>query len=110
MASRSLFIAVGFGLIAAGCAVTRGVPTVELPPEAPAPEVRISSSKLLIGATLSETGPGAARAASIKQGIVLAADELNESGGVSGRPLEVVFVDDGSDPSVLVNRVAELIF
>lgn len=99
-----------FSAFAAACAAPLSVPTIELPAEVPAEDAQASSSKLRIGAALSASGSGSARATQMKEGIVLAADEINEAGGVGGRPLEVVFADDGSDPSMLVNRVAELIF
>jgi branched-chain amino acid transport system substrate-binding protein len=94
----------------ASCAAARDVPTIELPSEPPAEDARTQSARLKIGVYLSLSGPGSARSLSIKEGIALAVDEINEGGGIRGRKLEVVFADDGADPSAVVRRVAELIF
>ena len=99
-----------FAALSVSCAASGGVPTVLLPSEPPAEEARLSSAPLRIGATLSLSGPGSSRGTRIKEGISLAVDELNDGGGVGGRPLEVIYADDRSEPSMIVNRIAELIF
>ena len=44
------------------------------------------------------TGPMAEFGEDIRHGIDLAVEEVNQAGGINGRPIEVVFEDDGADP------------
>lgn len=44
-----------------------------------------------------------------KQGADLAIDEINEAGGLSGRKIEGIFVDDKGDPSLAVREVRRLV-
>lgn len=54
---------------------------------------------LIIGAIISETGP-AAHMVDVRDGLILAADEINARGGVQGRPLEIVTRDSRTDPAI----------
>lgn len=56
-----------------------------------------STATIKIGHLDSITGPGAAAASSIVNGLELAVEEINAAGGINGRKLEVITVDDGSD-------------
>lgn len=51
-----------------------------------------------IGVSLSLTGPGAFIGESYKAGLELAREEINNSGGVAGRKLELEFVDNQNTP------------
>ena len=102
---RSFFL----GALLAACSSARGVPTVELPSEPPAEEVSRGTSTLRIGAYLSLSGPGRRRSIEMKEGIELAVAEINEAGGIKGRPLEIEYTDDQTNPSLVTNRVVELI-
>lgn len=52
---------------------------------------------------LGVTGPFAQpRGASMKLAAELARDEINDSGGVNGRPIELRFIDDSASPDVAV--------
>jgi branched-chain amino acid transport system substrate-binding protein len=46
----------------------------------------------------------------IHQGIRYAVEEVNERGGLAGRPLELLSRDDRSSPETAVNRARELIY
>ncbi len=71
---------------------------------APAP------APLTIGAAAPLTGPRALLGRNYRQGVELAVDEINASGGVLGRPLRVAFEDDqGDNPSAAINAVTRLI-
>ena len=50
-----------------------------------------------IGALLALTGSGANYGKSLRNGIEIARDEINRSGGINGRPLEVVYEDSQGD-------------
>ncbi len=62
-----------------------------------------------IGAVLSLTGPAAPHGENEKMGIDLAVKEINESGGVRGKFLEVIYEDDGTNPAQTVNAITKLI-
>lgn len=48
-----------------------------------------------IGSMLPLTGPSAADGNEFKNGLILAAEEINAEGGILGRPIEPVFADTG---------------
>lgn len=51
-----------------------------------------------VGAVLPLSGPYAAYGDSLKKGLLLAQDDVNRSGGISGRRLDVLLRDSGSEP------------
>src|SRR5271167_1407973 len=54
------------------------------------------------------TGPSSSTGIGINRGIQLAVQEINDAGGVDGRPLELITRDTQSDPTKAVNGAAEL--
>ncbi|MBW1797231.1 MAG: ABC transporter substrate-binding protein, partial [Deltaproteobacteria bacterium] len=44
-----------------------------------------------------------------RNGVILAVEEINEAGGINGRPVELITRDDGHDPKVAVKVDRELI-
>lgn len=52
---------------------------------------------ITIGALLALTGPAANYGISLRQGISLAVDEINASGGINGTPLKVIYEDSQAD-------------
>jgi branched-chain amino acid transport system substrate-binding protein len=44
-----------------------------------------------------------------KQGADLAIDEINEAGGINGRKIEGIFVDDKGDPALALREVRRLV-
>jgi len=76
------------------------------------PGVQVSfgaAEPLTIGAAAPLTGPRALLGRNYRQGVDLAVEEINESGGVLGRPLRVVFEDDqGDNPLAAINAVSRL--
>jgi len=66
-------------------------------------------SQVTIGASAPLTGPRAQLGRYYKQGVELALAEINEAGGVLGKPLAVAFEDDqGDNPNVAMNAVNRL--
>ena len=63
---------------------------------------------LVVGVINPTTGPFAAYGVPVRDGILLAVDEINAAGGVDGRKLEVVMEDDGGDPKNSVNAFTKL--
>ena len=51
-----------------------------------------------IGVTLSETGPGTGFGTANRDGMQMAVDEINSLGGINGRPLELIIVDNETNP------------
>ena len=60
---------------------------------------------IVIGVSVPVTGQYAESGKSIQAGIELALNELNEAGGVQGRPLEIVVGDSEGAPDI-AKRVA----
>jgi branched-chain amino acid transport system substrate-binding protein len=52
---------------------------------------------------LSDLGSGG------RNGVMLAVEEINNAGGISGRPVELITKDDKQDPEVAVKVDKELI-
>ena len=60
------------------------------------------TSSIKIGAVLSETGAAAAYGEMSRDGIEMAANEINAQGGVNGRKVDVLYEDDQTDPKTAV--------
>lgn len=86
-------------LAAAGCSLAVAATTTTSWAEDP----------IKLGVFLSLTGPGAAGAAPNKMGIEMAVEELNASGGIAGRQIELLYADDQSNPTVAVSEITRLV-
>jgi branched-chain amino acid transport system substrate-binding protein len=62
-----------------------------------------------VGAFLSLSGGQSTFGGDTREGIELAADEVNASGGVKGKKVRVLYEDDKSNPQEASNKVRELI-
>jgi branched-chain amino acid transport system substrate-binding protein len=76
---------------------------------APARRAIAAAEPYFIGATVSESGPGASLGRPEADSIALAMSEINAAGGVNGHPLEIQVLDDESNPTTAVNNVRELL-
>jgi len=61
-----------------------------------------------IGVMLSETGPQAAQGQVHRRGVELVIDRVNSDGGIDGKKIEPVFVDDESSPDRAVELARQL--
>ncbi len=68
-----------------------------------------SNQPIKVGLIAPFTGGSAASGEAIHRGMILAADEINRSGGVLGRPIEIVTRDVANDPQAGVDALAELV-
>lgn len=68
-----------------------------------------ASGTILIGISTGLTGAFAQDGEKVKQGVLLAIDEINQNGGVLGRKMEATFEDDQNNPTMAVNTVNKLI-
>src|SRR5690606_5399091 len=63
----------------------------------------------LMGTTLPITGPAAGAGEGLLAGIQIAVNEVNEAGGIDGRTIELIPLDDGFDPARTVSNMRRLI-
>jgi branched-chain amino acid transport system substrate-binding protein len=68
-----------------------------------------SKAPLLIGASLSQTGDFSADGQAFQRGYQLWAHDVNAHGGLLGRQVKLVFLDDKSDPTQGSTNVQQLI-
>jgi branched-chain amino acid transport system substrate-binding protein len=68
-----------------------------------------SRSTVKIGAVLPLTGDSAAWGDQGRKGIEVAVREVNDSGGVNGQPIEVVYEDSQANPRLAVSAISKLI-
>src|SRR5215211_5855233 len=62
-----------------------------------------------IGLSITQTGPFSPPALFELQGYELAADEINKSGGLLGRPVALIKYDDQGNPSTAVQLYQKLL-
>jgi branched-chain amino acid transport system substrate-binding protein len=74
-----------------------------------AAEDGVSADKIVFGQAAVLEGPAAALGLGMRLGIKAAFDEVNAKGGVHGRKLELVSLDDGYDPDRSVVQTKKLI-
>jgi ABC-type branched-subunit amino acid transport system substrate-binding protein len=67
-----------------------------------------SDAPIVIGASLSETGPFSADGLAFKKGYNLWARDVNAHGGLLGRKVELTIADDGSSANQVVTNYQEL--
>ncbi|HEX8646729.1 MAG TPA: ABC transporter substrate-binding protein [Thermoleophilaceae bacterium] len=79
------------------------------PPPSPPDAARAGESSIRIGALVPLTPPGWVEAGRhLLAGLELAAREVNDAGGVAGRPLELVVRDTAADPRKAAAAVEDL--
>ena len=62
-----------------------------------------------IGSEQPLSGAGAAGGKTAVVGLQMAADRINANGGINGRPVELVIVDDESSPAVARQKTAKMV-
>ena len=67
-----------------------------------------ASEPIRIGYLPALTGPSSSTGIGINRGTLLAVDEINKSGGINGRQIELIVRDTQSDPTKAVNAATEL--
>ena len=67
-----------------------------------------ASDKIIIGAVYPLTGAVASTGQNIKKGIDLAVEDINASGGVLGKKLEIVYGDTQGDPKIGMSEAERL--
>src|ERR1700676_1316796 len=75
----------------------------------PPPPAGAASEPYLVGATVSESGPGATLGRPEADSMQMAVDEINKAGGVNGHPLQITILDDESNATAAVNNTRKLL-
>jgi branched-chain amino acid transport system substrate-binding protein len=70
---------------------------------------RAADPPYLLGAVVSESGPGASLGRPEADSMQLAVDTINKAGGVNGRQLQLTILDDESNPTTAVNATRRLL-
>ena len=69
----------------------------------------VSVDKIILGQAAALDGPAAALGQGMREGMLTAFDEVNKAGGVKGRKIELVSVDDGYEPTKSIDAAKKLI-
>ena len=72
-------------------------------------EQGVGDKSIIFGQTAALGGPAAALGQGMNAGILAAFQEANESGGVAGRSLELISLDDGYEPDLAISNTKKLI-
>jgi branched-chain amino acid transport system substrate-binding protein len=67
-------------------------------------------TEVSIGVILPLSGQNAARAESHQKGILLAVEHVNKTGGINGRPLNMLIRDNHDDPAITALATRDLIY
>jgi len=65
--------------------------------------------EVTIGAILPITGPASVLGEFVRNGIIVAAEEINAQGGINGRPLRVIIEDSKNDPKEAISAYRKLV-
>src|SRR5262249_35084155 len=80
------------------------------PPAPPSPELEgVYADRIVVGMSTALTGPSQGLGLEMKRGVEAYFAELNPEGGVLGRKLELVALDDGYEPGRAGPNMHELI-
>lgn len=66
-------------------------------------------NRIRMGMLGAITGPGAATDASVVMGVRQAVKEINDAGGIAGKPIDLIVGDSQSDPTASVNELRRLL-
>jgi ABC-type branched-subunit amino acid transport system substrate-binding protein len=79
-------------------------------PAAPAPAIRgVTDTEIRLGIAAPFSGPAKELGRQMKLGLETAFGAINDAGGISGRGLRLVAVDDGYEPSRTVGAMKDLV-
>ena len=68
-----------------------------------------AAAPIKLGVVAPLSGPGTSYGLGIKQGAEMAVDEINKAGGVGGRQIQLIVVDDASNPGQSVTAMQRLV-
>jgi len=73
-------------------------------------QARASKDKIKIGSVYILSGFAATYGQFAKQGLLLAADEINKSGGILGKKVEIYFEDSHAKPPIALRAIRKLVY
>jgi len=101
-------VATAFALAFLSTAVQAAAPgSLESPEMTPAGTT--GGEKLLIGATISDTGQLAEFGIQVRRGLTMWQAEVNERGGLLGKAVELVLLDDQSSPAIAAGLYQQMV-
>jgi serine/threonine protein kinase/ABC-type branched-subunit amino acid transport system substrate-binding protein len=83
-------------------------PQISAPPEAPMLVRGVTDQEILFGMAAAMSGPGREYGRQMKLGIEAAFKTVNDAGGIQGRRLSLVTVDDSYEPARTVEAMSQL--
>jgi branched-chain amino acid transport system substrate-binding protein len=66
-------------------------------------------NKIVFGVLTPLSGPAASSGIATKEGMDLAVEEINNSGGILGKKIELIYEDDGNNPKQAIAKVEKLL-
>jgi ABC-type branched-subunit amino acid transport system substrate-binding protein len=69
----------------------------------------VTKTSIVVGQSTAMTGPGSALASAFQQGAKLYFDRVNAAGGVAGRKIELVTLDDRGNPKLAAENTKKLL-
>lgn len=98
----------------AGCEHLRrrslaGLTSLLLIATAAAADPGVTPEKILFGQSAALQGPAAALGIGMREGILAAFNEVNKRGGVNGRSLQLLSINDGYEPDAAIENTRKLI-
>jgi branched-chain amino acid transport system substrate-binding protein len=72
-------------------------------------ESGVSADKITLGQAAALEGPAAALGQGMREGLLAAFDEANKAGGIKGRKIELISIDDGYEPNKSIEAAKKLI-
>ncbi len=69
----------------------------------------ISKSEILLGQSCALNGPASALGTGMKAGLLAAFESANHAGGVKGRQIKLISIDDGYEPEKAINNTRLLL-
>ncbi len=82
---------------------------VLLPFSSPAAPDRRNADAVLLGMSTALSGPAAALGTAMRQGVLAGLARANRNGGIDGRPLRLISLDDGYEPERTVPNMHRLL-
>lgn len=95
--------------VAPGATVQRVVPTPAEASSVSSQGAGVTESRVLFGQSAALSGPAQELGSNMRLGIMAAFHEVNQRGGVHGRMLELVSLDDAYEPEAAVTNTLQLI-
>ena len=103
----ALAVAGGFqGMFSRSKAETPSAPAAMVKPFSTAQG--ITDSEIVLGMSAAFSGPAAELGTNMRTGILTCIDSINDQGGIAGRKLRLVALDDGYEPARALENMKEL--